>query len=208
MLLARPCAAQALQGRRVRAQRQPRTAAARCCAAETPRPVSVEEVLQFEFGVVNKKTRSALLRERSIATVSSADALRAQLEMLRSLLAVTPDDFSCCLCVCDARETGALLELGAREVAQRLAIVRAALPDGVDAGKIVAAAPSLLLQDDTGTRVREALDLIRETGADPAELANDRPGSFGGMLVKICRVPGHMELLAPSLRAWAMVRSP
>lgn len=202
MLLARPCAAQALQGRRVRA-RPPRTAAARCCAA--PAPVSVEEVLQFEFGVVNKNTRRALLRERSIASVSSADALRAQLETLRSLLAVTADDFSCCLCVCDARETGALLELGAREVAQRMSVVRAALPDGVDAGKIVAAAPALLLQDDTGTRVREALDLIRGTGVDPAVLAVERPGSFGGMLVRICRVPD-MELLAPSLRAWAMDR--
>lgn len=165
----------------------------------------MDEVLQFEFGVVNRKTRLALLRERSIARLQPA-SLRTQLDTLRTLLAVSADDFSCCLCVCDARETGALLELGTRELAVRVADVRQALPAGTDAGKIVAASPSLLLQEQAGARVRAALETLREAGADPAALALERPGSFGGVLAKLCSTDSSVQQLAPFLRAWVMDR--
>ena len=212
-MLARPCVAPALGARRValaplrcaaplRPQRRP---AARC-RASAGASESVEEVLQYEFGVVNKTTRKALLLERSIASATAAE-LRFQLDALRTLLAVSAADFECCLCVCKPYETGALLELGRSEVAARMAIVRAALPPGVDAGKIVAAAPFLLLQDEPGERVSASLELIRGLGADPTALANERPGSFGNWLAKVCRTgDGDFEKLEPLLRAWAMDR--
>ena len=191
--------------RRCRGRDRPTRLAARACAA--PPSASLEEVLQFEFGVVNKDARRALLRERSVAT-ASADALRSKLATLRTLLTVSPADFECCLCVCDPKQTGALLELGPRAIALRMAELCAVLPPGCDAGKIVGAAPALILQDQPGARVSAALDALRATGADPAVLAQDRPGSFGGVLVKLCRAgaAGSIEHLEPFLRAWVMDR--
>ena len=201
MLLTQPHAAPPQRRSRSRLLRL----AARACAA--PSCASLEEVLQFEFGVVNRDTRRALLRERSVAT-ASADALRSKLAALRTLLTVSPADFECCLCVCDPKQTGALLELGPRDTALRLAELCAVLPPGCDVGKILGAAPSLILQDQPGARVRAALDALRATGADPAVLAQDRPGSFGGVLVKLCRADaaGSVEHLEPFLRAWVMDR--
>ena len=191
--------------RRCRVRARPLRLATRACAA--PSSASLEEVLQFEFGVVNRDTRRALLRERSVAT-ASADALRSKLATLRTLLTVSPADFECCLCVCDPKLTGALIELGTRDLALRIAELCAVLPPGCDVGKILGAAPSLILQDQPGARVRAALDALRATGADPAVLAQDRPGSFGGVLVKLCRADaaGSIEHLEPFLRAWVMDR--
>ena len=158
-------------------------------------------MLTYEFGVINRDRRRELLRERPFAAAPSAAALRAQLVVLRTLLAVTEEDFACILCVVAVSETCALLELGPRGVAERMAQLCVALPPGSNAGKIVGAAPSLLLYEDPGERVSRALAVLEELGANPQELAVKRPGSFGEVLAEICR---SNHELTPLLRAWVM----
>jgi hypothetical protein len=179
-----------------------RHASVRACAASQPASdISVEEMLTYEFGVINRDRRRELLRKTPFAAAPSAAALRAQLVMLRTLLAVTDEDFSCILCACAVSETCALLELGPRGVAERMAQVCFALPPGSNVGKIVGAAPSLLLHEDPGKRVSRALEALQELGASPKELAVQRPGSFGEVVVAFCC--GNYEL-SPLLRAWVL----
>lgn len=184
-------------------QRRQRRAGVRACACASPTSsdVSVEEMLTYEFGVVNRNKRKELLRHRAVAASQSAAALRSQLVMLRTLLAVTDEDFSCILCACDVGETCGLLELGPSKVAARLAQVCVALPPGSNAGKVVGAAPSLLLYDEPGERVRRALEVVEQLGAQPQELVTQRPGSFGEVLAELCR--GNYEL-TPFLQAWLL----
>ena len=182
-------------------RRQRRTGARACAVPAQTAEVSVEEMLAYEFGVTNRDKRRELLRARAIAAAPSAAALRAQLVMLRTLLAVTDADFECILCVCAVSETCGLLELGPRDVAARMAQVCVTLPPGTNAGKVVGAAPSLLLYADAGERVRSALAALDELGAKPQELAVQRPGSFGKVLAEFCR--GNYEL-TPLLRAWLL----
>ena len=202
-MLARPALSLRASGAHARlaAGRRQRCAGVFACASPASSEVSVEEMLTYEFGVINRERRKELLRERPFAAAPSAAALRSQLVTLRTLLAVTEEDFACILCVVAAGETCALLELGPRGVAERMAQLCVVLPPGSNAGKIVGAAPSLLLFEDPGERVSRALDVLEELGANSKELAVKRPGSFGEVLAEICR--SNYEL-TPLLRAWVM----
>jgi hypothetical protein len=182
----------------------PRTT--RACAAPSGREsaAALDELLAYDFGVINRGKRTALLRTRVVAASPSAASLAAQLRTLRALLGTTDDDFSLCLCASEPAEIGALLELGSREVSARMAALRVALPPGADAGKVVAAAPGLLLQADVCARVRGALEALRTEApwADPSALAKERPGSFGELLEQLCASGGDAAALSPFLHAW------
>jgi hypothetical protein len=178
----------------------------RACAAPSGREsaAALDELLTYDFGVINRGKRAALLRTRVIASSPSAASLAAQLRTLCALLGTTDDDFSLCLCASEPGEVGALLELGAREVSARMAGLRVALPPGADAAKVVAAAPGLLLQPDVCARVRGALEALRVEApwADQSALAKERPGSFGELLEQLCDSGGDASALSPFLHAW------
>ncbi len=163
-------------------------------------------MLQYDYGMLNRTKRKAFLQQRAVATAPDAAALRSQLDTLQALLAVSADDFSCALCAVDAAEFGAVLELGTREVAARMAAVRVALPPGADTGKVVAAAPRLLLHADVGAKVTSAMAALAAAAplADVPALALQRPGSFGNVLAELAARDNDMGNLSPFRYAWVM----
>ena len=168
------------------------------CAGST-----LDEVLAYDFGVVNKEQRKALLKQRSIVG-EDPRRLSERLQFICTMLGTTQDDFSCCISCASSAVVGALLELSTAELAQRIASIRAILPPEGNCGKIVAAAPQLILRPNAGAEVESALAAIRlrAGNADFGQMCVERPGSFGLMIGQVVDAGGSLLGLTPLMHAW------